>query len=238
MGLVLAVNAEALEYGCRLKVNELDGRGTQIVKDAKRAGKSLPNSITIATSFSGQWSNQDGTSNSKVKGTIEGFYRPEDDGFFSIVPLPVFGIDLKRSRNVIYICAHADPDPAKTHFTAYMMRGFDLDREVTFGNMMGDMFAGPQLNIKPLSLSLFSFSEIKRKFLFWLQWFPLLEIGFQATDGLQRLIANALGDFTSLGVERITLTKDFFEIASGIDQDNPSEAKIIRKVRLKKPDDE
>ena len=59
-------------------------------------------------------------------------------------------------------------------------------------------------------------------------------MGYHITDRLQSMLANALGDFTGFGVERITLTMDYVEIASGIDLNKPTEARMIRKIRFKK----
>lgn len=231
--LVLSSTSEALEYGCQLKPNQLNEVGTRFVKVAKSKKQSLPNSITITSNFSGEWNTNSGKN--KMDGTVEGFYRPEVDDYYSIIPLPLFGVAISRDRNVVYICAHVDPDPKKTHFTAYMMRGFDMDPN-SFGNFIGDLFTGPSLKVKPLAASLIGITEVRKRFLFWLNWFPLFNAGLEATDGIQRFIASKIGDFTGFGVERITLTKEYVEIASGIDLDNPTKAVLIRKTQIGAPE--
>ncbi len=234
--LFFSWGARALDYGCQLKPNQLNEVGTRFVKMAASKNQSLPNSITITSNFYGEWHPTKEAAKNKMRGTVEGFYRPEIDDYYSITPLPFFGVAINRDRNVIYICAHIDQDPKKTHFTAYMMRGFDMD-PTNFGNFVGDLLSGPSLTVKPLPASLIGISEIRKKFLFWLHWFPFFNEGIEATDSLQRFIVSKIGDFTGIGVERITLTKEFIEIASGINLNDPTDARMIRKIQIGSAED-
>jgi hypothetical protein len=168
-----------------------------------------------------------------VEGNVEGFYRPKKNGYYSLLPVPILGVELSRVRHVLYICAHVDNDPQKTHLTIYMMTGYRID-DLNIKNFLLDVLVGPSLEVKPAGLSLFGLTEIRKKVLFWLDWSPVFRFFYDALDGVQRIASNLIGDFTGVGVERITLTLDRLELAGGIDLKKPNEKpRLVKNIYFK-----
>ncbi len=222
-------SAKAIEYGCQLRPGQLNEVATRMVKKMHQEKKSLPNALTITAEFSGEWNSSTEETQDSFELTAEGFYRPDTDDYYAITPIPILGVTLSRDRDVVYICTHIDSDPRKTHFTAYMMRGYDLD-PLRIGNIIGNIFSSTKLEVKPLATTLLGISSIRKKLLPWLKWIPLFEMSLQSLHELERLVFNALGDFTKIGVERITLTANYIELASGVNLNEPSKAKYLRKI--------
>lgn len=223
----------ALEYGCRMKPNQLGEVATRTLVNFHNEKKSMPDSMLVTMDVDGEVDATGHPTQVDGYGTVEGFYRPIEDDFYSVIPIPILGVALSRDRNIIYICAHYDSDPKKTHVTVYMMRGHHLD-ETKISTLVGDLIYDPKVKVMPLTASVLGVGKMRKTFLFWLNWIPLLDVTSDILDGLQRLLANALGDFVGIGVERIVLTNDYVEISSRIDLDNPSKARILKKIDLTK----
>lgn len=227
--LFLGVKAQALEFGCQLKPSDINSVGTRMVKAYADKRQSVPDSLVITSDFESDFSSDGKT----AEGTLEGFYRPVDDDFYSLIPIPVLGVALSRDRNMIYLCAHLDKDPAKTHVTVYMLRAYYLDPS-TFSTVVGNATNGPSLKIRPLTAALVDITRIRKEFLSFLKWIPLLDVGLEATNGLQRILSNLLGDFTGIGVERLTMTNEGIEIATGVILQNPSKSVITKFIPFEK----
>lgn len=230
--LILSLKSFALEYGCDLHPSELNDLATKTAETFRSQKKSFPESLLITVKFEGTLSTEIPSPDNPLYGTVEGFYRPLEDAYYSVIPIPILGVALSRDKNVLYSCAHFDEDPQKTHLTIYMMRGSKLD-PLSLGNILSQMSFNRKLEVKPLTASLLGVNEIRDRFLAITAWIPIFNLGYQITDGLQSILANALGDFSGLGVERITLTMDYIEIASGVDLKNPRTARMIRTIRFK-----
>jgi hypothetical protein len=229
--LLIGFKAQALEFGCQLKPTEINDFGTKMVKAYADRNQSVPDSIVLTSDF--ETSSSDDAASKYTTGTLEGFYRPVDDDFYSLIPIPVLGVALSRDRNMVYLCAHADKDPAKTHITVYMLRGFHLD-PTTLSTVVGNAANGPSLKIRPLTAALVDITRIRKEFLTFLKWIPLLDVGLEATNGIQRILSNLLGDFTGVGVERLTMTNDGIEIATGVILMNPTQSKITKFIPFEK----
>ncbi|MCB0371082.1 MAG: hypothetical protein KDD45_17100, partial [Bdellovibrionales bacterium] len=171
----------------------------------------------------------------QITGTFEGFFRPSEDDFVSLIPVPILGFDVSRERIVVYACAHIEPDTKKTHLTMYFMRGYHID-PVSFSNFWGDLFHGPTLTVRPIPASLLGISVIKKFFLRIFRFIPFSDVYFDAWSNVQRLLANALGDVTGFGVERVELTEDYVKLSSGVNLESPREALFNKKFNLKKPE--
>ena len=144
--LLLGTQAHALDYGCQLKPDQINDVGTRMVKAYADKKQSVPDSLVITADFE----TVIGEDKPYAMGTLEGFYRPKDDDFYSLIPIPVLGISLSRTRNMVYLCAHYDADPAKTHVTVYMLRGFHLD-PTSVSTAIGNFANAPSLKIRPLT---------------------------------------------------------------------------------------
>ncbi len=232
IGIFLNHTAMALDYGCMLKPIQIDGYGSNLVKRVHAQNRSLPDSITIRSDFSGEINSFEDTSKNKTIGTIEGFYRPQIDDYYSVLPIPMFGVALSRDTQVLYICAHIDEDPNKTHFTVYMLRGYHLDK-TKLGTIISNTLHGPGMKVKPATVSVLGLNEIRKELLFWMEWFPVFQWSFQAIVGLQRLLFDVIGDITELGIERITLTKDHVELAGDIDLNKPDKPGFVKIIPFK-----
>ncbi len=233
IGVLLTHTAMALDHGCMLKPIQIDGYGSNLVKIVYEQKRSLPDSITIRSDFSGEINSFEDNRKNKAVGTIEGFYRPQIDEYYSILPIPMFGVALSRDTQVLYICAHIDEDPSKTHFTVYMLRGYHLDK-TKLGTIISNTTHDPGMKVKPAAVSALGLTEIRKEILFWMDWFPLFEMAFQAVSGIQRLLFNVIGDITEFGVERITLTKDHVELAGDVDLNNPDKPGFVKIIPFKK----
>lgn len=227
--LLLGTQAHALDYGCQLKPDQINDVGTRMVKAYADKKQSVPDSLVITADFE----TVIGEDKPYAMGTLEGFYRPKDDDFYSLIPIPVLGISLSRTRNMVYLCAHYDADPAKTHVTVYMLRGFHLD-PTSVSTAIGNFANAPSLKIRPLTAALVDISRIRKEFLTFLKWIPLLDVGLDATNGIQRILSNLLGDFTGVGVERLTMTAEGVEIATGVILNNPKKAVITKFIPFEK----
>ncbi|MFS4459205.1 hypothetical protein [Bdellovibrio sp. HCB2-146] len=232
---VVGLQAQALEYGCKFHPKELNEKGTNMVKAFAARKQSVPESLPVTPLQIEYAESNSGEETSQVaKGTLEGFYRPAEDDFYSLIPIPVLGIALSRERNMIYVCAHYDSmDPKKTHVTVYMLRGYYLD-PTSLGTVIGNLASGPRLEVKPLTAALVDINFIRKDFLHILKWIPFVDVGLNATNGIQRLLVNMVGDFTGIGVERLTMTMDGVEIASGIDLKRPEKATIKKFISFDK----
>ena len=164
--LFFALSAKALEYGCELQPSELNFWATKTAETFRNQKKPFPEFLTIQSQFQGTWvKSEDGPwkpsedASEPTYATVEGFYRPLEDAYYSLIPIPIFGVALSRDKNVLYSCAHYDSDPQKTHLTIYMMRGSKLD-PLSWTNVFGRMGLSNDLVVHPLSASLVGFNEI------------------------------------------------------------------------------
>jgi hypothetical protein len=231
--LLVSIQSHGASEGCTIPPNEISNVATRILKVANDDSNSLDDSMNITADFEGDFSGED----AKLNGTWEGFYRPEENGFYSVLPIPLFAFELSRDRNVLYVCAHVDPDPAKQHFTLYFMRGYHLDK-TKFGTILGDIFHRPQLEIAPLAPVLIPVGSISKKVpkgLATIIFFPLIQaFGIQslAFEGIQRLVTSALGDISGISIERIVMTPTYIELSSGIDLNDPTKSKWKKRIPI------
>lgn len=232
MLILTTFRAFALEHGCSLQPKEINNLGTKLVEKIQQKKKSLPEIIPLQTDIEAEFNSIGGD---KFYGTIEGFFRPSEDDFVSLTPLPVLGFDVSKERIVVYACAHFDPNPKKTHLTLYFLRGYHMD-PATFSNFFGDLINKPHMKIRPVPASLLGIGVIKKFFLRIFRFIPFSSIYFDTWSYLQRFLANALGDITGFGVERIEITEEYFKVSSGVNLDSPRESLYKKTFKLKKPE--
>lgn len=226
--LLISAQARAFEQGCSLRPNQLNEFGNNLVTSFHSQKKPLPEVLLLETSFEGEFSSKDGL---RATADFEGFFRPSEDEFLSLTPLPIFGLDLSRERIVVYICAHLDPNPKNTHLTLYFLRGYHLS-SVNFANFWGDLFHKPSLKVAAIPASLFGTSVIKRYFLKIFKYIPFASSLFDTAGSVQRFFANLFGDLTGLGVERVEMTPEIVTVASGVNLDSPRKVKIQKSFKI------
>ncbi len=222
----VATQAHALENGCQLHPSELNSKASSAVESFYKKQSSLPNSLVITSDFEFE---QKQSEESMLVGTLEGFYRPEQSDNYALTPLPFLTVPLNREEHVVYVCAHYESDPAKTHVTIYLMRGTKLD-PLSLGNALGNILRAPSLKVKPLSFTLVDFKKIKKDFLPIFKWIPVIDWGVVVTDTVQQSVLRAITDMARVGVERITVTNTGIELASGVDLKNPRKALIKKTI--------
>lgn len=225
------VQCFAFETGCKIQPNQLNEYATKLVKTVSSQDTSLPDNVPIQSDFEFSLIN----GKKRFTGTFEAFYRPAEDDFLSIIPVPILGFDVSRDRVVIYLCAYATEKKDDLHLTIYFLRGYHLD-PMKMSNFFGNVVFDPSLKIKPVPASLLGISEFRKFFLKIFRYIPFVDIYFQTFSMVQRVFANAFGDITGVGVERIELTQKFLRVSSGIDLNNPREALISRTFQLKPPE--
>lgn len=229
--LIFSKSVMALEYGCSLKPHELNAFGTKITSAVAKMKTSVPKNIPIQSEF--EFEIKQGQR--KFYGTFEGFFRPQNDDFFSVVPVPILGFDVTKDRIVLYVCAHYSEKKEESHMTIYFLRGYHLDPP-TFGTFLGNLIYDPQMKVKPVPASLLGIGEIKIFFLQIFRYIPFVDIYFEALSLVQQFFANILGDVTGFGVERIELTEDFLRVAAGVNLTSPREVRFNKTFKIKRPE--
>ncbi|MGE5085285.1 MAG: hypothetical protein ACM3MG_03230 [Bacillota bacterium] len=129
----------------------------------------------------------------------EAFVRPDNDGTFQVLPLPLFMVEMEKNRDSIYICAHVESkNPANMQILVYFLRN------------------GQVKPVTPVPLPL---SEIKN--LFWgpLRKTPFVVVGIPVTitQKIQTLLVHIFGDLTRVGVDRVRITNKQLQLYSGGD---------------------
>lgn len=224
--IFLSTQVQALEIGCQLHPSELNKKASAAVENFYKKESSLPDSLVLTSDFEFE---QNQSKESLLVGTLEGFYRPAQSDNYALTPLPFLTVPLNREEHVVYVCAHYENDPTKTHVTIYLMRGSKLD-PLRFGNALGNLLRKPSLQVKPLSFTLIDFKKIKKDFLPIFKWIPVIDWGIVVTDTVQQSVLRAITDMAKVGVERITVTSTGIELATGVDLKNPRKALIKKTI--------
>lgn len=231
VSVFIGFQAHALEHGCELHPSQLAEVATRVVKSYAAENKSVPDSLLIQSNVEGSFSN-DG---SDITASAEGFFRPSEDGYFSLWNLPLLGFELSRARNMIYICAHIDPDASKSHITVYFLRGYHVD-PTRLSTIIGDILSEPKFEVRPIPMTAIGTGTVRNTLLKLLGSFPEVIRKYSVLrllGGVQRLFANVISDFSGIGVEKIEVTEDYFTISSKVNLNNPSEALISKTISLK-----
>lgn len=229
--LVIASSSFGYEHGCSLQPRELNAFGTKVTSAVAKMKTSVPKNIPLQSEF--EFETKQGEK--KFYGTFEGFFRPQNDDFFSIIPVPILGFDVTKDRIVLYVCAHYSEKKEESHMTIYFLRGYHLDPP-TFGTFFGNLVYDPQMKVKPVPATLLGIGEIKMFFLQIFRFIPFVDIYFETFSLVQRFFANMLGDVTGFGVERIELTEDFLRVSSGVNLASPREARFSKTFKIKRPE--
>ena len=227
---LVAPQSNAFETGCSLQPKDLNSYATGITKILAARKEALPKTIPLQSDF--QFSSKNGVT--QFYGTFEGFFRPENDDFFSIIPIPILGFDITKDRVVLYVCAHYSSKKEDSHMTIYFLRGYHIDPP-KLSNFVGDLFYDPQLKVKAVPATLLGIGEIKMFFIQIFRYIPFVDVYFETFSLVQRFLANTLGDVTGFGVERIELTEKYVRVSSGVDLESPREARISKTFTLMRP---
>ena len=165
------------------------------------------NTALIQSTAEGSLSGED----SATEIDYEAFIRPDADGVFQILPIPLFLIEMKHSRDSIYICAHIESeDEAKNEILIYFLR---------------------HGNIKTIIPKPIPFMSLKNFFWNNLRRTPLVlaAVPLQVYETLQNTAMNLISDITKVGVDRVRIKGRQIELYSGGDPAQ-FDTYVIKKV--------
>ncbi|WP_413291097.1 hypothetical protein [Bdellovibrio sp. HCB337] len=216
---------------CLIKPLYLESLANKMLKAHQDEKMIFPDSSVIQFEAAGNIS----SSGTAQDGTFEGIFRPEEDGQFSLTPLPILVVDLKRTRELVYVCAHSSSkNPKENYLILYFMRGYSLGPS-TAGSFIGDLLFS-SVKVKPVTLSPLGLLPVKKLFSNENGINPLgiFLIPIVITDTIQKGLMNAVSTFSKIGVERITITYDNIELATGVDLIEPAKSLYSKDIPLKK----
>ncbi len=219
---------------CRIPPSRLDATATLLLRDFASSDSSLPDRLVIGNSV--RAASPEGGRPAGVRAVHEAFYRPLEDATYALLPLPIFGVKVTRSRHVLYACARADTGAGTRELTVYVMRGHHLDPS-SLGTIFGDIFNDAEIKVAPVPVSPIDLAQLNESFLGIFRRIPLigdlLKLPGIPIRMVQAIADRLTADFIGLGVERIVLTEKYIELAVGVDLSDPSRARKIRRIDLR-----
>jgi hypothetical protein len=230
--------AWALEWGCNLRPAMIPEVGSRLIRQYNERNLSFPNHVNLRTNVKVGFRSRGGVAEKSVtSGTVEGFYRPAQNADYSYFALPIFNFQLNRDHDVVYLCAHDDPDPKKSHVTLYILQGYRLE-PLDFTSQWQDLFNKAQMragSVKVKAIGMGMMDELNPFPL--LDSIPLLsqikDIPTQILESLNR----AIGEFVALPmgaqIERVVLTSDYIELDTDVDLLHPEQARVFFRFDFK-----
>jgi hypothetical protein len=167
----------------------------------------VQNTALVQSTASGEMSNEGSGSTFDY----EAFIRPDEDGVFQLLPIPFFVLEMKQSRNSVYICAHIDnSDESKNLIVLYFLR-YGQIKTVTPKPL-------PLMGIRNF------FSSVLGKTPLVLAALPL-----GVAELSQTVLMDLFSDITQFGVDRVLIKGRSIELYSGGDP-TQFEKYVIKKV--------
>lgn len=232
--LTCTSQAAARQLGdCRVPPSQLDTKATLILKDFAETDGSLPDRMVVGNSV--QVASDGDNQPAGIRALHEAFYRPLEDATYALLPLPIFGLEITRDRHLLYVCGKADTGRDIHELTVYFMKGYHLD-PTSLGTIFGNIFNAAEIKVAPVSISAINLSQLNNGFLGIFRRIPLIgelmQIPQIPVAVIQGIAGRLTSDFAGLGVERIVLTEKYIELAVGVDLNNPTRARKIRRIDL------
>lgn len=181
------------EAKCKIPVSQLESVSSRIQWRDEEGNED--NTALVRADVVGEFSS-DGSVDALE---YEAFVRPDENGQFQVLPIPLFVVEMEKKRDSIYICAHLESkDPSKMEILVYFLR---------YGQ------------IKPITPMPLPLGAIKD--LFWgpLRKTPFVIIGVPVTiaQKAQSVLVHIFGDLTRSGVDRVRITDKELQLYSGGD---------------------
>lgn len=226
-------SALALGKHCLIKPDQIGMVAQRIFRANQAAGEYFPEESIVQNRAESQVSFKNGNFTTQRDVNFEGFYRPSESTWFSILPIPIFVAQLDRDRNVVYICAHNEEDAAKSYVIIYFLKGYKISK-TTYATFIGDaLFSSidvASINLMPVGTIPFKnfFDRVDKI----IPFASLVSAPISALGYLQNVAVGVLGQFVGVGVQRIIVTNDHVILESGIDMKNPDKARFSRKISL------
>lgn len=220
---------------CLIKPDQIGPTAQKIFVVNKQDHQYFPNESVLQMDVESQISLQDGQFKNQSVLTFEGFFRPDESNMFSVLPIPLFVAQLERERHVVYVCAHKEEaNPSQDYIIVYFLTGYRISRP-TMSTFIGDMLFD-SIDVKPISLVPIGTIPFRHLIENKLKGSPfvLLAVPVDLFTQLQNMVVHVLSFFTGIGVERITVTDQNINLASGINLKKPQTAVTSIDMPLKK----
>lgn len=226
--------ALALGEHCLIKPDQIGTVAQRIFKANKAEGEYFPEQSIVQNRAESQVNFKNGKFTAQRDVTFEGYYRPSESAWFSILPIPLFVAQLDRDRNVVYICAHNEEDPAKSYVIIYFLKGYKISK-TNFGTFIGDfLFSSIDLDsINLMPIGTIPFKNFFDKAGEIIPFASLVGAPISVLAFVQNLVVEVLSHFVGLGVQRVVVQDDHVFLESGIDMSHPEKARFSRKISLK-----
>lgn len=228
--LIFSNTSYALEFGCSVMPSELAQLGTRILKKVHSERKPFPDDLNLSTHLLARVQSTDEQKNAKVSSTVEGFYRPTRDEGYVYFAIPILRFELSRAHSVVYLCAHADLDPQKTHISIYFLNGYGLD-PIGWRSGWGDLLHPTQMTLSPIEVGLIGVGFDDWLLFPFLESIPILGRVTSIPTGILEELNLALGEFFTRPfggrIERIVLTPDYLQLDSDVDLNHPEKASVF-----------
>lgn len=222
---------------CKLSPPQIGTVANRIHQRSKDDNVDFPMSSVIQSSFSGSFSSKPDQNN--LDSTLEGFVRVAKGGQFSILPLsiPLFAVDLNPERDIIYVCAHLDPDKSKFFFEAYFLTGYRLG-DITVRSFLGDALFN-SVSVSPVVVNPVSFDSASNFFGgesdsdFLSVLLTPIRIPFEIASQAQSILMSSLKIVFPVGIERVMLTSDQVILYSDVNLNHPDSGSVTINIQLK-----
>ncbi|MGZ3775362.1 MAG: hypothetical protein ACXVCN_16680 [Bdellovibrio sp.] len=214
-----------------IKPDQLGTVATRILHANKKDGAPFPLTSVIQSDAFGKFESQKNL-NDTVTATYEAFVRIEKSGNFSVLPIPVGYVELSHERDILYICAHAEPNKENNFLEIYFLTGYGLG-EMTIKSVVGDVLFN-SVKVAPVSLSPIGFNTVGDFFGDQMIIFKLLAIPFDIAGEAQSILLTSIKNAFPAGVERIIMTNKDLKFSSGVNLSNPEKALINYRIDLGK----
>lgn len=226
-------SAFAIGEHCLVKPDQIGTVAQRIFKANKEAGEYFPEQSIIQNRAETQLNFKNGSLAAQRDVTFEGYYRPSESTWFSILPIPLFVAQLDRDRNVVYICAHNEEDAANNYVIIYFLKGYKLSK-TNLGTFIGDFLFS---SIEVDSINLLPIGTVPFKNFFdrageVIPFGRIASAPIAVVAYLENLVVKILNEFVGLGVQRIVVRDTHVFLESGIDFKNPENARFSRKIPL------
>lgn len=127
----------------------------------------------------------------------EAFLRPDADGTFQLLPIPLFVLEMKRNHNAVYVCAQFDTENMdQAEAVVFFLRNNEIKTILP----------------KPLPL-------MGMKNFFWKNLketpFGLVALPFGISELIQGTTVNLFAEITRIGIDRMRINNRQIELYSG-----------------------
>lgn len=216
-----------IDSHCLVKPADLGKVATRILHSGQKTDGRFPSIAVIQSDFSGQFSNEV----SNINATYEAFARIEKSDNISALPIPLGNVELNYERDIVYVCAHFEPDSQHSFLEIYFLTGYNLGK-TTMKSFIGDVLFD-SVKVAPVTISPVGFDmmgnifETNNKIIS-----SILTAPFRIASQAQRIAMTAIKTIFPAGVERIIVTDKEVLFSDGVNLKDPKKATVDYTVDL------